>query len=137
VAFMSFRDDQQGYDLETVFAQEQLAAVRPADVKRWLCQKVSGNPNPSPADKHTRGRFSSLEFYKKGPLVRGLHGEPTFALERNYASRKSYANALQAESGIEEHMPKILHFKRRWLWCLLYLSFRLTLMMKWKRICWL
>jgi hypothetical protein len=38
VEFMSFRD-QQGYNIQTLFTQEQLTAVRPGDIERWMCQK--------------------------------------------------------------------------------------------------
>jgi hypothetical protein len=52
-----------------------------------------------------------------------LHGEPSFTLKRNYASRKSYATAalcvggpwkytLTAGSSFEEHMPKLLQFQK-------------------------
>ena len=39
VEFMSFRDQGQ-YDLATEFTQEQLAAIKPADIKSWMCRCV-------------------------------------------------------------------------------------------------
>ena len=64
VEFLSFRDQAQ-YDLDTEFTQEQIAAITPADIKGWMCQKVYGTPNPELEDNPTLGRSSSLEFYKK------------------------------------------------------------------------
>jgi hypothetical protein len=114
VAFMSFRDDLQGYGFEMVFTQEQLAAVRPADVEKWTCQNIFGNPNPSPADNHTLGRFSSLEFYKKALscyMVNRLSpwseitqvGDPTLRLRLRCASVvRAGMYALKAGSGVKE-----------------------------------
>lgn len=39
VEFMSFRDAQV-YNLETVFPQEERAAITPAEIERCMCQKV-------------------------------------------------------------------------------------------------
>jgi hypothetical protein len=64
VEFMSFKD-QQRYEKETDFTQEQRAAIKPADIVRWMCQKVYGMPEPGFDDNPTLGRSSSLEYYKK------------------------------------------------------------------------
>lgn len=64
VAFMSFRDEQ-AYDLQTVFTQEKLATIRPAEIVRWMCQKAYGNPNPGPDDNPTLRRSSTIEYSKK------------------------------------------------------------------------
>lgn len=64
VEFMTFRD-QQDYDRATEFTPDQLATIKPADVRRWMCVKVYGNPDPGPEDNPTMGRASSLEYYKK------------------------------------------------------------------------
>jgi hypothetical protein len=62
--FMSFRD-AQAYDLQTVFTQEKLATIRPAEIVRWMCQKAYGNPNPGPDDNPTLRRSSTTEYSKK------------------------------------------------------------------------
>ena len=93
VEFMSFRDQGQ-YDLATEFTQEQLAAIKPADIKSWMCQKVYGNPNPGPEDNPNLGRSSSLEYYKKALSYYMVHplqqwnvvtqvGNPTRSVEVN------------------------------------------------------
>jgi hypothetical protein len=64
VLFMSYKDTQD-YPVETVFTQDQLAAIRPADIEKWMCMKVYGTPTPGPEDNPNLGRSSSLEFYKK------------------------------------------------------------------------
>jgi hypothetical protein len=98
VEFMSFRN-QQRYNIQTEFTQQQLTAIRPADIERWMCQKVYGNPNPGPQDNPTLGRASSLEYYKKALsyyMVNRLHawnevallGNPTRSVDVNDLIKK-------------------------------------------------
>jgi hypothetical protein len=93
VEFMSFRD-QQEYNAQTEFTQEQLIAIRFADLERCRCLKVYDNPDPGPQDNPTEGRASSLAYYKKAIsyyMVNRLHawnevallGNPTRSVEVN------------------------------------------------------
>jgi hypothetical protein len=82
VAFMSFRDEQ-AYDLQTVFTQEKLAAIRPAEIVRWMCQKAYGNPNPGPDDNpNIETPLFDDRVFQKGTFL--LHGEPRYSLECSF-----------------------------------------------------
>jgi hypothetical protein len=64
--FMAFYHERvQPYPRETVFEQDILVGIKPRDIKRWMCKKVYGVPDPGLDDHPIHGRSSSLEFYKK------------------------------------------------------------------------
>jgi hypothetical protein len=48
-----------------VFSQDELVALTPSDIKRWMCVKACGMPEPGPDDHPTECRSSSIEFWKK------------------------------------------------------------------------
>jgi len=64
VEFMSFKDDA-AYDEDHEFTQNELGQITPQQLKRWMCLKVFGDPDPGAGDRPTEGRSSSLEYYKK------------------------------------------------------------------------
>ena len=51
---MIFKDGIQ-YELVRDFKNEELGAITPAVIVRWMCMKVYGNPNPNPNDNLTQG----------------------------------------------------------------------------------
>ena len=64
IDFMSFLDSTQ-YTKASTFTDIELITIQPDDIKRWMCMKVYGDPDPGPDDNPTEGRSSSLEHYKK------------------------------------------------------------------------
>lgn len=64
VAFMSHRDGQS-YGKDHEFTQQELAAITPTDLHRWMCFKVYGKEEPSPDDNPVEGRSNSLLYWKK------------------------------------------------------------------------
>ena len=44
---------------------EDLGAINPAVIIRWMCLKVYGKPDPNPKDNPTQGRSSSISYAKK------------------------------------------------------------------------
>jgi hypothetical protein len=85
---------QQTRMLWTNATQAQLLAIRPTDLKRWMCLKVHGDLDP-PADVNpTEGISSALECYKKAMSyfmpnrltawnVESSSGNPTHSIEVN------------------------------------------------------
>ena len=66
--FMNFfhaGEDHEPYTDETEFTDDQLRQIIPTDIKRWMCVKAYGVPNPGPEDNPSEGRSASLEYYKK------------------------------------------------------------------------
>ena len=61
---MSFIDGAQ-YERDQLFTPEDLIHIMPEQVKRWMCMKVYGTPDPAETARPVYGRSSSLEFYKK------------------------------------------------------------------------
>ena len=64
VAVMSFKDSMQ-YSLNDVFTREQLAALTPDHIVRWMRLKVYGTPDPTAHMNPTKGRANSIAFAKK------------------------------------------------------------------------
>ena len=64
VELMGFIDDDT-YHRDQLFTPVDLIHITPVQVKRWMCKKVYGSPDPAPTDRPVYGRSSSLEFYKK------------------------------------------------------------------------
>jgi hypothetical protein len=62
---MSYLHEEEAYDKDHIFSQEDLAALTPNDIKRWMCLKAYGTPKPGPDDHPTLCRSTSLEFWKK------------------------------------------------------------------------
>ena len=65
--FMSFLHGAEEYDNDTVFTRAQLLEIRPTDVKRFLCMKAYGDPDPNieGGARPTEGRSDSLYYVKK------------------------------------------------------------------------
>ena len=61
---MSFKDGTE-YENDYEFNQEQLLTITPIDIKRWMCLKAYGNPDPPAGSNPTDARGSSLMYYKK------------------------------------------------------------------------
>ncbi len=55
VGFMQFRDGVN-YAKDNTFTQQQLGAIQPEEIVRWMQLKVHGTPNPGP-DDNDHGRF--------------------------------------------------------------------------------
>jgi hypothetical protein len=53
------------YEKDHLFSQEELAALTPNDIKRWMCVKAYGTAEPGVDDNPTLCRSTSLEFWKK------------------------------------------------------------------------
>jgi hypothetical protein len=64
VELMSFVR-QTPYTKDSRFTAQELGTLTPVNIKRWMCTKVYGIPNPGENDKPKHGRSSSLEYYKK------------------------------------------------------------------------
>ena len=62
---MAYLHEEEAYEKDHVFSQEELAALAPNDIKRWMCEKAYGTPEPGPNDHPTLCRSTSLEFWKK------------------------------------------------------------------------
>jgi hypothetical protein len=64
--FMAFfRQRAQAYPTDHNFERDELLAIRPKDLEKWMCKKVYGVEEPGPNDHPTMGRANSLMFYKK------------------------------------------------------------------------
>jgi hypothetical protein len=61
---MSYRDDEE-YERDHEFTPEELNAIQPEEIKKWMCVKVYGIPEPGTDDNPTLGRASLLDYYKK------------------------------------------------------------------------
>ena len=46
VELMTFLHLDAGYDVQTQFSQEELSAITPTDIERWMCLKAYGIPDP-------------------------------------------------------------------------------------------
>ena len=64
IKFMSYRDDED-YDKDHEFTPEELNAIQPEEIEKWMTFMVYGVSEPGPDDNPTLGRSSSLQFYKK------------------------------------------------------------------------
>ena len=64
VESMCWRDSTV-YAREHVFTPQQLGMITPLELKRWMCNKAYGTPNPTDDDDPTEERANSLEYYKK------------------------------------------------------------------------
>jgi hypothetical protein len=64
VQFMSFRGGLQ-FDVDYQFTGQELALIMPNQLVQWMCVKVCGIPNPGTDSNPTKGRSSSLKYYKK------------------------------------------------------------------------
>ena len=64
VSIMSYKDNVD-YAVTYEFSTEQLGALVPEDINKWMARKVFGRPDPGPHDNPTFGRYSSLAYYKK------------------------------------------------------------------------
>jgi hypothetical protein len=64
---MAYLHEVDAYEKGHVFSQDGLAALTPSDIKRWMCVKAHGMPEPGPDDHPTKCtcRSSSIEFWKK------------------------------------------------------------------------
>jgi hypothetical protein len=62
---MSYLHEEEAYEKDHVFSQDDLAALTPSDIKRWMCEKAYGTPKPGPNDHPALCRSTSLEFWKK------------------------------------------------------------------------
>ena len=77
MAFMSHKDGQN-YDKEHEFTQQELAAITPMDLLRWMCLKVYGKEEPVPDDNPIEGRSNSLLYWKKAISFFMPNRQPTW-----------------------------------------------------------
>ena len=56
---------KEPYDKGTIFTEEQLLAIKPQDLRRWMESKAFGMPNPPPEARPIYGRSTSMLYYKK------------------------------------------------------------------------
>ncbi len=64
VRFMSYLNEQE-YHKDYKFSQEELGAVKPMDVKRYMCIRAYGAAEPDRDDDRLHARSTSLMFWKK------------------------------------------------------------------------
>jgi Transcriptional activator of glycolytic enzymes len=94
IEFMPFFKEVR-YPKDSFFPTAMLLEITPLDILRWMKLKVYGTPNPMAQDRPTKGRSTSLEFYKKALsafMPNKLHpwsmvsltGNPTRSEEINY-----------------------------------------------------
>jgi hypothetical protein len=65
VEFMTFFDNAEEYPEDATFTKEQLLTIRPNDIKRYLCMKAYGDPDPPDDARPSEGRSDSLYYCKK------------------------------------------------------------------------
>ncbi len=65
IHLMTFVNPGEAYNKDHVFTQAKLAPLTPVDVRRWMCQRAYGTPEPGPAANPTEAQSSSLSFWKK------------------------------------------------------------------------
>ena len=53
------------YDKNKVYTKQELRAITPTDVLRWMNLKTFGTPDPANDANPTECRSSSLEYWKK------------------------------------------------------------------------
>jgi hypothetical protein len=53
------------YEKDHLFSQDELLALIPAEVTKWMCMKAYGTPEPGVDNHPTLCRPTSLEFWKK------------------------------------------------------------------------
>ncbi len=64
VHFMSYVSGH-AYDKDYEFSQEELGALNPLDVKKYMCMKAYGTAEPNRDDHPLFARSSTLMFWKK------------------------------------------------------------------------
>ncbi len=64
VHFMSYVSGH-AYDKDYEFSQEELGALNPMDVKKYMCMKAYGTAEPNRDDHPLFARSSTLMFWKK------------------------------------------------------------------------
>ena len=57
--------DEVDYDKDHEWTDEQLYAIRPCHVARWLKKRAYRTPDPGPGDRSTQARDKGLQFAKK------------------------------------------------------------------------
>jgi len=62
--FMTYTN-RIAYPKDYEFSMEELGAITPESIYRWMCSKVYGIPEPSPADNPRKGASNSLLVWKK------------------------------------------------------------------------
>jgi hypothetical protein len=62
---MAYLHKVDAYEKDHVFSQEELAALTPNDIKRWMCVKAYGTPEPGMDANPTECRSTSIAFWKK------------------------------------------------------------------------
>ena len=69
--FMSLLHGAEEYDNGTVFTREQLLEIRPTDVKRFLCMKAYGDPDPNieGGSRPKEGRSDSLYYLHQESII--------------------------------------------------------------------
>lgn len=65
IKFMSYVDNDQTYGRHTEFSLERRGAITPNDIKRFMCQKAFGTPEPGATDLPKKCRSTTLDVYKK------------------------------------------------------------------------
>jgi hypothetical protein len=64
ITFMSFTNGLD-YDNNHAFSLEELGAITPAIIRRWMCYKAYGKAEVEPGDLPRLCRSASLEMFKK------------------------------------------------------------------------
>jgi hypothetical protein len=45
---MAYLHEEEAYEKDHAVSQDDLAALTPDDIKRWMCEKAYGTPEPGP-----------------------------------------------------------------------------------------
>jgi hypothetical protein len=62
---MAYVHKVDAYDKDCIFSQDELLALTPAEIMRWVCRKAYGMPEPCVDNHPTLCRSTLLEFWKK------------------------------------------------------------------------
>mmetsp|Transcript_3052 Transcript_3052/g.6699 ORF Transcript_3052/g.6699 Transcript_3052/m.6699 type:complete len:458 (+) Transcript_3052:253-1626(+) len=60
-----FHEKPKPYPKDHEFSEDELSAITPTDICKWMNAKAFSTPNPSPDAKLTGSGSSSLDFFKK------------------------------------------------------------------------
>jgi hypothetical protein len=80
--FFSHRDGVN-YTKDHEFTQQELAAITPPELERWMCKKVYGKEEPGANDNPIQGRSNSILYWKKAISFFMPNRQPTWDVLTN------------------------------------------------------
>jgi hypothetical protein len=82
IQFMSHRDGVN-YTKDHEFTQQELAAITPPELERWMCKKVYGKEEPGANNNPIQGRSNSILYWKKAISFFMPNRQPTWDVLTN------------------------------------------------------